>query len=62
MEPAEREGLIQLLQVPLDWPAIVGPSALALLQSGTKLELEGASNPAIYSQSFVEGLRRAVFQ
>jgi len=62
MGSVEREGFVRLLQLAIDWSAIIGPRALALLQSGVKLELEGASNPAIYSESFSEELRSAVFQ
>jgi hypothetical protein len=62
MESAERAGLNALLQLPMDWSAIIGRRSLSLLQSGVKLELEGASNPAIYSRAFGEELRRSVFQ
>ena len=61
MDPEERRGLARLLQIPLDWTRLIGPRALAMLESGRKLELEGASNPAIYSHAFRNDLLRTVF-
>ena len=58
MDAVERIGLTQLGQLAVDWPQIVGPQAWSLLQSGFKLELEGASNPHLYSSSFQNELRR----
>ena len=40
---------------------MVGPHCWALLQSGLKLELEGASNPAAYSNAFRNDLIRHLF-
>jgi hypothetical protein len=61
MDVEERRGLAHLLEVPLDWNRLIGPRARAMLESGRKLELEGASNPAIYSEAFGNELRRTVF-
>lgn len=58
MDADEHAGLRQLGQLAVDWPSIVGPPAWALLQSGFKLELEGASSPDLYSSSFQTELRR----
>jgi hypothetical protein len=52
MGPEERRGFERLQQLPVDWAGIVGPRAFAMLGSGVKLELEGASNPKIYSRTF----------
>jgi hypothetical protein len=61
LEAAERDALAHLLGMSIDWVSVIGPSALSLLQSGVKLELEGASNPDLYSAAFVQGLRQVVF-
>ncbi|HEX6737565.1 MAG TPA: hypothetical protein VF310_04820 [Vicinamibacteria bacterium] len=57
----ERHGLERLQQLPIDWAGLVGPSAWALLQSGLKLELEGASNPRLYSSGLRDELLQIVF-
>ncbi len=44
------------LDVP--WEEIIGPRSAALLRSGNKLELEGASNPAIYGKAFPRRVMR----
>ncbi len=40
-----------LASLPISWPSLVGASAVAVLDSGMKLELEGATNPAFYSSA-----------
>ena len=43
------------------WPemeSVVGRHAMALLRSGRKLELEGATNPAIYDDAFPTALAK----
>ena len=57
----ERTGLDRLAKLPIDWPALVGPRCWALLQAGLKLELEGASNPAMYSNPFRTELAARLF-
>jgi len=47
------------------WPesrTVAGPMACSLLDEGLKLELEGASNPKIYSTSFVRDLVHHLWQ
>lgn len=61
MDTDERDGFERLKQLPVDWTNVVGPRALSMLASGTKLELEGASNPDLYSQSFQGELLEFVF-
>jgi hypothetical protein len=61
MDAAEREGWQSLRQIGVDWSEIIGASGLSLLDSGLKLELEGASTPALYSSAFTADLVRALF-
>lgn len=49
---AEAEGL--------GWRALAGPRGSALLESGVRLELEGASNPAFFSARLAGDLARLV--
>lgn len=39
-------------ELDLDWSVLLGPHGLALLESGHKIELEGAMNPEIYGEAF----------
>jgi len=48
------------LDVP--WEQIIGPHSAALLRSGRKLELEGASKPAIYGDGFPRRVLRLAGQ
>ncbi len=41
--------LLRLLEQSVDVGGIVGPRALSVLESGFKVELEGATNPSLYS-------------
>ena len=52
MDPAEHAGIERMRRLPIDWDKVVGTRAMALLESGLKLELEGASNPGLYSAAF----------
>lgn len=61
MGAEEKDGFERLKQVPADWVSFIGRRALSLLGSGVKLELEGASNPRIYSRSFRDELLGVVF-
>jgi hypothetical protein len=61
MDSEEREGFELLKQVPIDWGGLIGPRALSMLESGMKLELEGATNPHIYSGSFCDEILRFIF-
>jgi hypothetical protein len=47
---------LEALDVP--WEDIIGPRSTALLRSGQKMELEGASNPAFYRDAFLPRVRR----
>lgn len=61
MEPQEQKGLARLKQLPPPWTDPVGPRASSLLAGGLKLELEGASNPDLYSRAFRDDLVRSLF-
>jgi hypothetical protein len=54
MEPEEKNAVGQLKRLP--WTSPVGPRASALFDAGLKLELEGASNPDLYSRGFCDDL------
>ena len=62
MDSHEREHLRWLMDVPLDWSSVVGPMGVELLQSGYKLELEGATGAAFYRPAFYKKLATHVFQ
>ena len=55
--PFEQSLLRWLEDRDVDWDAVIGTEAMTLLRSGWKLELEGASNPAIYDADFPGALR-----
>lgn len=61
MEAEERDGFERLKAVLAGWDSLIGPRAASMLESGIKLELEGASNPRIYSRSFREELLSLIF-
>lgn len=44
----------------MDLAALLGDDALGLLSGGRKLELEGATNPALYDVDFTGALRRSI--
>jgi hypothetical protein len=50
-----------LKTVPVPWKALVGGEALELLDGGEKLELEGATNPAIYLPALTRELQGDLF-
>jgi hypothetical protein len=52
MDPAEHAGIERMKRLPIDWNRVVGARGMTLLETGLKLELEGASNPALYSAGF----------
>lgn len=60
MPPLEREHLQLVRGLLPDIEALIGSRGVELLESGYKLELEGASNPALYRRSFTAELRRYV--
>jgi hypothetical protein len=53
----ERDQLAALQRAGLDLEATVGPKCAALLRTGYKLEIEGATNPAIYQPGLYRDLR-----
>ena len=53
----ERDQLDALERVGLDLEATVGPRCAAILRTGYKLEIEGATNPAIYRSGLHRDLR-----
>jgi hypothetical protein len=61
MSAAERAHLDLLLSQPLDWSRVVGERSMAILTSGSKVELEGATNPAIYGDALTRELSRELF-
>jgi hypothetical protein len=62
MDPEEQNALARLNQLPPPWTDPVGPRASSLLAAGLKLELEGASNPDLYSRPFRDDLVRLLFR
>lgn len=52
MSDFERELWGRVRGLALDWDARLGPRAMALLDAGHKIELDGAMNPAIYGEAF----------
>ena len=62
LDAGERRALDRLQALAIDWRKIVGKRSMKLLTSGVKLELEGASNPAIYSAEFREKLIALLFR
>jgi hypothetical protein len=62
MEPEEQNALARLKQLPPPWADPLGPRATSLLSAGLKLELEGASNPDLYSRAFCDDLVRSLFR
>ena len=60
MPAIEREHLELVVGLLPDLEALVGSRCLELLTSGYKLELEGASNPALYQRGFAAELCRRV--
>jgi hypothetical protein len=59
MRPVEREhfAIVERALGKSDLESLVGPRCLAILRSGAKLELEGASNPVFYRRGFSRSLR-----
>jgi hypothetical protein len=55
-DATERKLLAQLVRGGVDLDALVGPRCAALLRSGLKLEIEGASNGAIYGRDVMREL------
>jgi hypothetical protein len=58
MKDLEREHFSIARQLLPDLERLVGPRCLAFLESGAKLELEGACNPAFHSKKFLTLLAR----
>jgi hypothetical protein len=54
----ERTHWARLRALDVPWSRIVGPRAVAMLDGGRKMELEGASNPGIYGAGFERRVRR----
>lgn len=61
MEGEERAAWASIESSPLPWSDAIGQRTSALLTSGLKLELEGASNPDLYSRGFCDYLLRSLF-
>jgi hypothetical protein len=61
MGRAERAHVELLQQLPIDWDGIVGKRAMTILKSGSKVELEGATNPDIYGAALTRDLERELF-
>jgi hypothetical protein len=58
LRPFEIKILRRLETLPVPWERLIGPSAMALLRRGFKLELEGATNPCFYKPAHHRTLRR----
>jgi hypothetical protein len=62
MTAFELAHLQRLLRHVPDLAAVVGPRSWELLASGMKVELEGASNPRLFSNGFSQTLQRFLFR
>jgi hypothetical protein len=62
LDAGERSALDRLTGLAIDWRKVVGKRGMKLLASGMKLELEGASNPAIYTPEFRQKLVSLLFR
>jgi hypothetical protein len=60
MSDREQEAMRQADEIGLGWDAAAGPRGSALLGSGVKLELEGATSPHFFSPSLAGELARLV--
>jgi hypothetical protein len=60
MSAPEREAMEKAEEIGLGWAALAGPRGAALLDSGLKLELEGASNPKLFSPPLAGELARLI--
>jgi hypothetical protein len=60
MSDPEREAMRQAEEIGLGWDALAGPRGSALLGSGVKLELEGATSPHFFSPPLAPELSRLV--
>ncbi len=61
MDPSETAAVETLAGLSRRGVISLGPRALSILQSGLKLELEGASNPRLYSTAFLGELTAFLF-
>jgi hypothetical protein len=62
LDASERSALERLHALAIDWRKVVGKRSMKLLASGMKLELEGASNPALYSVDFRQKILALLFR
>jgi hypothetical protein len=62
MSDFEKAHFELLKGVGIPWERIIGRQALDVLDSGFKLELEGATNPAFYAEGFSKRLAKDVLQ
>jgi hypothetical protein len=62
LDAGERSALERLHALAIDWRKVVGKRSMKLLASGMKLELEGASNPAVYSVDFRQKILALLFR
>jgi hypothetical protein len=61
MSVFEKEHYARLKDLPVPWVALLGQEAIELLNCGHKLELEGATNPALYATRHKLELKKLVF-
>jgi hypothetical protein len=61
LDAYEQEHLRLLNGLAMSWDEVVGPASMAMLRGGSKLELEGASNPGCYREGFSGELKRFIF-
>src|SRR5580658_4000319 len=62
MSDFEKRHFELLKRMGVPWSSIIGREALDVLDSGFKLELEGATNPAFYGGGFSEQITKEVLQ
>jgi len=62
LDAGERRALERVQGLAIDWRKVVGKRSMKLLASGMKLELEGASNPALSSVGFREKILSLLFR
>jgi hypothetical protein len=62
LDAGERRAFERLQALAIDWHKIAGKRGMKLLASGVKLELEGASSPALYTAEFRRKLLSLLFR
>jgi hypothetical protein len=58
LAPFELRLLKLLWEAPVDWNRIIGPAGVEILCSRAKLELEGATNPGLYTRAHIREVQQ----